>query len=66
MNEDEMKCPYCGAEVKIASVVSRNLQAYGGSTVARTSCCGKTIRVVAVITLHYHKTAQVETDDWGH
>ena len=60
-----MKCPYCKKEAKINDVVKRNLESYGGSAKARTGCCGKLVRVHAVIHFACNETSQEGNDDWG-
>ena len=60
-----MKCPYCGKEAKIADVVKRNLESYGGSAKARTDCCGKMVRVSPNISFSCYEENQEGRDDWG-
>ena len=60
-----MKCPYCNKETKIAEVVKRNLETYGGSVKARTKCCNALIRVSPIVSFRCTETDQNGTDDWG-
>ena len=60
-----MKCPYCDKEALVSYTVKLNLERYGGSVKARTSCCGALIRVFRVITFRCGETDQGGKDDWG-
>lgn len=60
-----MRCPYCNKTAKIKEVVERNLETYGGSARARTTCCNLIIRVSPVVTFKCTKTDQKGKDDWG-
>lgn len=62
-----MRCPYCDKEAVIEDRVKWNLEAYPSDrgVKARTSCCGKLIRVYAVVSFRCKETDQRGKDDWG-
>jgi C4-type Zn-finger protein len=60
------ECPHCQQELKVASIVQRNMEAYGKPVLYTTNCCEKGVRLNPVFSYTVEPyTGDRKEDDWG-
>lgn len=61
-----MKCPHCDKQIGFEPPVLRNVESYGNSQIAKTSCCGKGVTVYPQMTYIIEKyEGEKKEDNWG-
>lgn len=59
------RCPHCRQPLSIPNRVYYNVEAYGKSCKATTSCCGNMVRVACVIRFDIQAIPDKGEDDWN-